>query len=172
MDRRATGDVDQRGGTSYFLEPGYVYFSRREAVVRAVLGSCVAVCLWDKKLHHGGMNHYCMPATRKAEEATPRYGNAATAALVRMMEDAGSRSNDIVAQIFGGGSPEEATGDDIGAQNVEAARQVLVRRSIKVVSEDVGGEIGRKIVFDIGTGHVAVLRVQKIRESDWRGERT
>jgi chemotaxis protein CheD len=76
----------------------------------------------------------------------------------------------LVAQIFGGGHPSDqqyAGKPNIGQENVEAARKVLSRRGIKVVSEDVGGHLGRKIAFEIETGNVAVLRVQDIRESDW-----
>ena len=70
-----------------FLEPGFIDVSS-QATVRTVVGSCVAVCR-DRKLRYGGMNHFIRPMTHIKQEATPKYGNVAVAALVRIMEDAG-----------------------------------------------------------------------------------
>jgi len=155
-----------RVGT-YFLEPGYVYFSRQPTTLRTVVGSCVAVCLYDRILQMGGMNHYLKPHINDQSKATPQYGNVAISALIRMMEEAGSRRRDVVAQVLGGGTPEEVQGEWVGQQNVSIAREILARKGIRIVSEDVGGSVGRKIVFDTGTGEIAVLKVHKLRATDW-----
>jgi chemotaxis protein CheD len=42
-----------------------------------------------------------------------------------------------------------------------------MREGIRVVSEDTGGEKGRKIVFNTGTNEVAVLKVDRLRKGDW-----
>lgn len=152
---------------SYFVEPGYIYVSRQPTVVATVLGSCVAVCLWDRVLKAGGMNHFLYPRATDAAGATPRYGNAATIGLVRMLLSGGSNVEHLEAQIFGGGRAEGTTGDDIGRANVEVARKVLARRGIPILSEDVGGTMGRKIVFDLATGEVFVVKVHRIRKTDW-----
>ena len=98
--------VDARGRRAYLLEPGYIYVSLSPSVVRAVVGSCVAVCLWDRRRTFGGMNHFLYPAAPSRAAATARYGNVAVAALVRLMEDSGSRRGDLVAQIYGGARPQ------------------------------------------------------------------
>jgi chemotaxis protein CheD len=174
MRRRTPSHEDARAainpakGHSHYLEPGYVYVSRTPSTVRTVVGTCVAVCLWDSKLKYGGMNHFLHPRTSTPEQATPRYGNVATAALVRIMEEAGCKRGDLVAQILGGGAPEGSTDAELtGARNVKAARDVLDRKGIRIAAEDTGGTMGRKIVFDTGTGELAVLKVHKIRDSDW-----
>lgn len=153
--------------SSFFVEPGYVYFSRRATLLRAVVGSCVAVCLWDERRRVGGMNHFLMPSVSDRKNATPRYGNVAVAALVKVMEEAGCRRVDLVAQILGGGSPAGAERPSLGERNVRAAREALKRKGIRIISEDTGGTVGRKIVFDTANGELAVLKVQQIRESDW-----
>lgn len=152
---------------SYYLEPGYIYFSRKAVSIRTVVGSCVAVCLWDRALKYGGMNHFLHPSILEPDKATPRYGNVATAALIRIMEQAGCKREDMLAQILGGGAPEGVTGEHLGMRNVQAARDVLHRKSIRIVAEDTGGLVGRKVVFDTGSGQLAVLKVHTIRESDW-----
>lgn len=165
MDR----DLHKQDDNTYFLDKGYVYFSKAPVKIHAVLGSAVAVCLWDRKRCFGGMNHFTHPTAEDSQKATPRFGNAAMVALFRVMERAGSANRDIVAQVFGGGTPDSAEIDDepIGEQNVAVARTMLKQKGIKVVSEDVGGSLGRKIVFDVSSGSVAVLKVENIRRSDW-----
>ena len=154
--------------TSYLLEAGHIYFTKDFAVIQVVLGSCVSVCLWDSRLLYGGMNHFVYPATLESAKATPVYGNVATIALLKMMTEAGSRIRDIKAHILGGGHPENMKEDKgVGTENIKVARDILKKKGVVIASEDVGGIMGRKIVFDTQTGQVAVLKVHKIREEDW-----
>lgn len=152
---------------SYSLDKGYVYFSKTPAKIHAVLGACVAVCLWDKETHYGCMNHFMHPLARKSSKATPRFGNAAMVAMFRIMDEAGSKTKNVIAQIFGGGKPEDHEGEDIGSKNVAVAKKYLNKKGIRIVSEDVGGSLGRKVIFNTATGHAAVLKVEDIRRSDW-----
>ena len=154
----------------YFLEPGYIFFSKGPAAVRAVVGSCVVVCLWDTALRFGGISHFLKPQAGAGEQPTPQFGNAALAALVKMMDEAGCQRRDLVAQIAGGAFPKDAQCRDIGSENVQMAREVLSRKGIELVSEDTGGSMGRKLIFDTSTGQLAVLKVFKIRKTDWRLE--
>jgi chemotaxis protein CheD len=114
----------------------------------------------------GGMKHFILPQTNQKEQATPRYGNVAMIALIKLMHEEGCNISTMTAHIIGGGHPE-GEADGIGAKNVEMARKVLKEKGITILSEDVGGSVGRKIVFDLATGHVAVLKVHKLRTEDW-----
>lgn len=155
---------------TFYLQPGYLYFTRATAAISTVVGSCVAVCLWDKELNYGAMNHFLSPEIHDLEYATPRYGNVATAALVNVMREAGSQDENLVAQIIGGASPAGAPPSDLGVRNVEAARSVLKRKGILIISEDVGGTMGRKIVFDTETGRSITLKVHELRDEDWTAQ--
>lgn len=152
---------------TYNLEPGYLYLSRDPATIRCVVGTSVSVCLWDKEQEFGGMNHFIHPAIRDADKATTRYGNVATAALVDMMLEQGSAYGQMVAQVTGGAVPEEDRSNDLGARNVAAAREVLTRKGIAVTSEDVGGIMGRKILFHTDTGQLVTMKVHQLRSEDW-----
>ncbi len=154
-------------GDTYFLQPGYIYVPSRPSVISTVLGSCVSVCIFDKKRNIGGMNHFQLPLAESRQKATPRYGNVATYALIKIMLDDGSKLKHLEAQIFGGAFNPDISPTDIGKQNVMIARRVLMRHRIPVVSEDVGGKRGRKIVFNTGTNEVAVLKVERLRKGDW-----
>jgi len=115
----------------------------------------------------GGMNHFLVPLAQKGKNSTPRFGNVATLALIRLMIQAGSQKKHLEAQIFGGAYDPERCSKDVGTENVRVARRVLMREGIRLVSEDAGGEKGRKIVFNTGTNEVAVLKVERLRKGDW-----
>lgn len=151
--------------SGFTLEPGHIYFTREIDVIRAVVGSCVCVCLWDRKLKYGGMNHY-IRGSSKGRQSTAEHGDAATLHLLRLFMEAGSESSNIVAQIFGAAVPEDKTAFR-NSEKVEAAKTVLRKRGIKVLSEDTGGSMGRKILFDTSSGEVAVLKVFRLRSEDW-----
>lgn len=152
----------------YFLSPGYIYLAKTPTVISAVLGSAVSVCLYDRKKKMGGMNCFLYPEIREHGKTTPLYGNVATIALIKIMLREGSRPNHLVAQILGGAyNGEISKGRDVGMENVRMARKILLGSGVKVISEDVGGALGRKVVYDTYTNEVAVLKVERLRESDW-----
>ncbi len=152
----------------YFLSPGYIYLARAPTIISTVLGSGVSVCVYDKKEMFGAMNCFLYPEIREQGKTTALYGNVATIALIRLMLQEGSKPKHLVAQIFGGAYNEEVSKvRDVGSENVRVARKVLSRSGIKIISEDVGGTLGRKVVYDSYTNEVAVLKVERLRQSDW-----
>jgi len=160
-------ESDSPAPTNYLLEPGYIFVARKPVAISEVLGSCVSVCIYDRKRKVGGMNHFQYPYIREKDRATAIYGNAATLMLIRMMLDDGSKIRHLEAQILGGAYNADISPEDIGRKNIIIARKILAKKHVSVVSEDVGGEKGRKIVFNTGTNEVAVLKVDKIRAGDW-----
>ena len=151
----------------YLLMPGYIYLSRDPVVISAVIGSGVAVSLWDRRAEFGGMLHYLYPAPEKAQKATAAYGNAAIGCLARMFVEEGSKSKDIQAQIFGGATNSTIECTRIAQGNVEAARKMLKKLGLKIISEDVGGGMGRKLVYNTFSNEAIVCRVKKLRDGDW-----
>jgi chemotaxis protein CheD len=151
----------------YFLKPGYIFLPSRPTVISTVLGSCVGVCLWDRRRQVGGVNHFQLPYHDKKENATARYGDVSTVTLIRMMVAEGSKIKHLEAQIFGGADNPSLGTRNVGMGNIHVARKILGQYKIKIVSEDVGGEKGRKIVFNTGSYEIAVLKVGSIRKGDW-----
>jgi chemotaxis protein CheD len=151
----------------YFLKPGYVFVSVKPAVISAVVGSCVIVCLYDTKRKVGGMNNYQLPNINEQNKATARYGNVAIFALTDMMLKDGSQLKNLEAQIVGGAVNREFDTNKIGVMNVNIAKKILKKKKIRVVSEDIGGEKGRKVVFNTSTNELAILKVDTLRDSDW-----
>lgn len=135
--------------------------------IKTVLGSCVAVCLWDKKRKKGAMNHFIYPKATKSER-NARYGNLSLAYMLKLMTGAGSNKSDLIAHIIGGADNSNLS-SNVGKQNVRMAQKFLKKHNIQIVSEDVGGSIGKKVVFNTVTGEILVHKCMAIRESDWYG---
>ncbi len=151
----------------YFLRPGFIYLPERPTTISTVLGSSVAVSLYDRSLKAGGMNHFLFPHVKGRDKKTSVYGNIAVLTLIRMMAGNGSKLSNLEAQIFGGAFNDQYSKRDIGRDNLRTARHILFNQRIKIVSEDVGGELGRKIVFNTSTYEIGILKVGRLRESDW-----
>lgn len=152
----------------YFLEPGYLYLATAPALISTVLGSCVSICIWDVKLKFGGMNHFILPKQQANDKASTKFGKVAIPLLIKMMIEEGSTQNNLEAQILGGAKPVENITLRIGEENVAIAREMLKHTGLKVVSEDVGGNLGRKIIFNTFTGEALVVKVKQLRSTDWR----
>ncbi len=160
----------------YFLRPGYIFVPGKPTLISVVLGSCVAVSLWDRKLEYGGMNHFLYPRVADPDKGTAQYGNVATRTLIGLFLGSGSRVENLEAQILGGASQGDGGGDRavIPQQNIDVARSLVQDRGIRIASQDVGGNKGRKAIYNSQTNELIVIRVERLRESDWypyRGER-
>lgn len=147
----------------HFLYPAELYVSKTPYQINTILGSCVAVCLFDPVLLIGGMNHFMLPYWNGQGLASPKYGNIAIEKLVDKMISLGCNKNNLKAKIFGGGEVIETqvVQFHIGTRNIEVAQTLLEEKRIPIVSSSVGGKLGRKIEFVTSTGEVRQKYVQK-----------
>jgi chemotaxis protein CheD len=58
---------------SHFLYPAALFASSQPYVINTILGSCVAVCLWDPVYKVGGMAHYMLPLWNGEGLASPKW---------------------------------------------------------------------------------------------------
>jgi len=162
-----TGKSNELVSNNYFLKPGYVVVPTNPTVISTVVGSSISVSIYDRKRGVGGMNHFQFPYIRDRKRTTPQYGNVATLALIRMLLDDGSKTKNLEAQIFGGAYSCKFCSKNIGIENSMIARKILTGQRVRIVSEDIGGERGRKIVFNSKSNETVVIKVEKLRKSDW-----
>lgn len=138
-----------RGGV--YLHPGAIAVIGGGGHIRTVLGSCVAVCLWEPASQVGGMCHYVLPGVAGAGAST-RLGGEAIPELVRRVRAAGG-ARAPRAKIFGGSRVLMAAGGvDLGAANVRLAHELLRRARIGIVYEDSGGRSGQSLLFSTADG--------------------
>jgi len=145
----------------HFLYPSTVWVSAEPYEITTILGSCVAVCLFDQKLFIGGMNHYMLPLWNGSGLASPKYGNIAIEKLLEKLILLGCKPDNITAKIFGGAEiiEKKSMNYNIGAQNIEIALEMLHDKKIPIVSSSLGGNLGRKIIFNTATGEVRQIYI-------------
>ncbi|GFE56681.1 chemotaxis protein CheD [Geobacter sp. AOG1] len=144
----------------YYLYPAMLFAEPHPHRVTTVLGSCIAVCLFDPLRRMGGINHYMLPLWNGEGLPTPRYGNVAIDLLVERLEGVGCLPSRLQAKLFGGAAMWESGSSfvSVGERNIELALHMLDRYGIPVVGRDTGGSISRKIIYDTGTGEVLLRR--------------
>jgi len=146
-----------------FLYAGQVIVSIEPMEIYTVLGSCISICIWDKKLHIGGMIHYMLPMWNGTGLATPKYGDIAIPKLVNKLYSMGSEKKDLVAKMFGGGAVIKTVGEkyNVGKRNILLGKDVLHELEIPIVSYNVGTNSGRKLKFFTGTGKILMKMLKK-----------
>lgn len=142
---------------------GGLYASKEPAVIETLLGSCVAVCLYDPIEQIGGMNHILLPgkADMKHFDVVSRYGINAMELLINKIMNLGSKRHPLVAKVFGGAHvlPAISQENGMGRKNVEFVLEFLQMEAIRVMSQDTGGYEARKIYFHTDTGEVLLKRI-------------
>lgn len=148
----------------FFLAPGYVIVPTEAMLIYMVLGSSVSVIFRDRKRNRSGCCHYIVPLTPEGEQPKPLHGAPAILHTIRLLVGEKGNPASLEAQVFGGG---DLPGRTLGRENIEIAMKVLKKMGVHVASTDVGGEKGRKVIYNSGTHHVAVVKVDRIRSGDW-----
>lgn len=162
-----------------FLLPGEFAFSREPAQMSTLLGSCVALCLHDAKRCWGGMNHFMLPYQGAGRLAPGKYGDYAIPTLVKLAAQSGSKREDLVASLYGGGQVVGHLGSitgnessfDVGLRNIAVARECLRELNIRIKRSEVGGKTGRKIHFDTATNQIQVRGINPLAENTERAQR-
>jgi len=128
----------------------------RDVVLSAILGSCIATCLWDPRVNIGGMNHILLPGRRNSDSRENKYGVFAMEALINEMMRSGARKSNLRAKIFGGARTFE-NGLRIGEANTEFVRNFLEVEGIPIEAASTGGTQARRVRFFPASGHAKQL---------------
>lgn len=133
------------------------------------LGSCVGVALHDPVAQVGGLLHVQLPESRvdpaKAALQPAMFVDTGLPKLFREAYALGAKKERLIVKIAGGASFSHGGRDvnRIGARNVAAVRQMLMRNRVLVRKAEVGGNIPRTLALHVGTGDLLLM--------DERGER-
>jgi chemotaxis protein CheD len=120
----------------------------------------VAVCLYNPNRGIGGMNHFVLPHASGGETRSARFAEPAFEQLLSVLRLLGVPPAGLYAKLFGGAGSMGAAGEPpLGRRNVDAARELLARYAIPLVAEDVGGVVGRKLLFETAGGAAWVRRL-------------
>jgi chemotaxis protein CheD len=143
------------------IQPGGWMVDARRPIA-TLLGSCVAVCLYDPRLQLGGMNHFLLPSRSASQDADTDIvlaGDYAMEVLVNALLAKGARKERLVAKAFGGGTIVSSIRMAIGERNADFAREWLAREGIPLLASDFLGPWSRKVVFLPDRGEVYCKRI-------------
>lgn len=144
-----------------YIGPGEYYSSGEDIVISTLLGSCIAVALYDTYLPLGGLNHFMLPYPKIQGDLlfsnSAKYGVHAMEVLINDMMKKGCRKDKLRAKVFGGSTvisyAKEAT-YNIPRMNIEFVFRFLENERIPVDSYSVGGAQPRKIYFFPATAKI------------------
>lgn len=155
--------TETNNSNDHFLYPATLFFKPVPYLIKTILGSCVAVCLYDPVKKIGGMNHYMLPYWNGQGLASPKYGNIAIEKLIKAILDHGSHKGSLKAKIFGGGEviDTQISNFRIGERNIQVAHDILEEMNIPIIGESTGGKKGRKIQFNTADGSVRQKYVER-----------
>lgn len=148
------------------LQLGEFYFGRGHLRLRTLVGSCIAITLWNPKRRVGGMCHYMLPhagADNEAEDG--RYADGALRFFLRKIRAAGTEPAEYEAKLFGGGRmfcgalADRVT--DIGAINIEAGKRMLQANGFAIMGEHTAGSGHRDVILNMASGEVWVRHVER-----------
>ncbi len=155
-----------------YLKAGEINFSAQSAgVIITVLGSCLAVTMFNRRLGLGAICHGFLPECQKKKQCggdcpePGKYVDCAIQLMTKRFKQQGVAVHEIETKVFGGADtlgerPGERGGMFIGKRNTAMALQTLEKEGLSILSLDVGGATGRKIFFNTHTGEVLLKRLQ------------
>jgi len=160
--------MNRFGPIHHFLHPSTMYVCNDSQWITTVLGSCVAVCFYDRKRKIGGINHFMLPYWNGDGLETIKYGNIAIKQLFQKMLESGAMKEDLVCKIFGGAQVlgEQTSVFHVGQRNVELAFKMVNEMNIAIIGSSTGGKQGRKIHYHTGTGEVFQKYLTSITQNE------
>jgi len=146
----------------HFIKIAEMKVIQEPGILKTVVGSCIALCIWDRVRKMGGMVHIMMPKSKNNSPLSAgKYANTAVSALYNEMISRNCQKRHLVASMAGGASVfGNRLGNNgrkpIGVENYEIVKEQLQQHRIPIEKEDVGGTSGRRVVFNITDGDIFV----------------
>ena len=146
-----------------------MFVAGNPTIITTTVGSCIALCMYDPVNRIGGMVHIVLPRKTdySREEKTDtliRYADKAVPALLSRLISKGAKKEFIRAKMAGGANMFPMFTHpilEIGKNNAEAVKKKLAELGVPLVAEDVGGNHGRIVEFDVGSGIMRVNTIDK-----------
>jgi chemotaxis protein CheD len=165
------------------IKPGEFLVSQDDIIISTVLGSCIAVAMYDATCGVGGLNHFLLPGSflpqhtpqksqigplidpdpRDFLEDSARYGMYAMEVLINGLFHLGAKRANLVAKVFGGASVlgfGKNGRKTVAQSNIDFVFEYLETEQIPILASDVGGKEARKILFFVKSGKVLLKRIR------------
>jgi chemotaxis protein CheD len=136
---------------------GQVLLATAPGHLNAVLGSCVGVALYHRRLKLGALAHVVLPDSAGRPASIGKFADTAVPYMIQQLEAKGAAKNQLLARIAGGACMFGTGGPlQIGDANIEAVTKALDAVGIRIQAQDVGGTKGRRVTLDCANGQFVV----------------
>lgn len=141
---------------------GQVLMAHSGETLGAVLGSCIGLILYHPRLKVGTMAHIVLPDSAGREGAPGKYANLAIPHMIELLAGEGAAKSGLVAKLTGGAKMFGNKGPShVGDINIKAVLCILKELHIHVKGQHVGGEKGRRVLWNPANGDLTVYVVGK-----------
>lgn len=167
MERQAGAHLKE-----HYLKPGEMYLTLEPCLITTILGSCLSVTMRNKHTGMSAICHAVMPSIRdarnkdKARNDPFQYVDSALEWMLGQFEKNNVKPRDIEVKMFGGAAlfPDKKPMKhdlSVGKRNVETAVKMLKKNRVSLTAWSVGGDKGRKLIFNTQTGEVFAKFIKK-----------
>jgi chemotaxis protein CheD len=138
-----------------------------DKLITAGLGSCIGICMLDPKSRIACMIHIMLPSSQNDKKISNpgKYADTAIIAALEAMGKCGADTSHLVAKIAGGAQMFRFSGNNdffkVGERNAKAVEEHLVKNNITLLNKDIGGNVGRTIIFDPATGELSIRTIKE-----------
>ena len=124
------------------------------------LGSCIGLCLIDRRRQAVGLTHVMLPSGGPGD-MPGKFAPSAVPALVAELQGLGAVKSSLEAVLVGGAQMFSfgnagAGRLDVGARNAEATREALDAARIPLIADATGGNTGRTVRLSVEEPRVLV----------------
>lgn len=138
-----------------------------DSLITLGLGSCIGIVIYDKLKGIAGMAHIMLPSSKEIKNNSNKLKFADTCLDLMMndlLKEDVSKSS-LKAKIAGGAQMFSVSLNsenlNIGKRNAIAVKAKLKELNIPIIAEDIEGNSGRTITFDIATQQLHIRSIGK-----------
>ena len=140
-----------------FFLPGQYYVTDKQMILETIVGSCVSVCLYNRKNGFSAINHFILdkPIDPRTTDVG-KYGSTAMCVIIKKLFDVDSIAGNYRARVFGGAAIFHGNNGaaKVGPNNVAVALEILKEYGIPIIKQETGGIRGRRIRFNTAENKV------------------
>jgi len=155
-----------------YLKPGEIHITDEPSLITTVLGSCLCLTMHHKPTGLSVICHAVMPsrleARRKDDGARNvfQYVDSSLEWMIALYEKSGIEPASVEVKMFGGAAMFTDSGAaareiGVGKRNIETAIELIRKKHLKLTAWNVGGNQGRKLIFNTLTGEVLSRYIMK-----------
>lgn len=120
------------------------------------IGSCGVIAAYDFKNRIGALAHIMLPGHSPGENSCPdtKYAADAIDEMIRRMTRLGAVKNCIGTYLVGGGNVRQEETDTICEAVITSINELLKKKGLQILSQNVGGITRRSISLNVESGEV------------------